>query len=136
MHTRRTLGLDDARAAVDAVLLAATAAPDRPIAVTVADADGDVIAFARMDGCMHLSRDMASRKAYTAARMGTDTSALGERMKAGGIDLGELDPRFTRFGGGVCVRIDGVVVGAVAVSGLSADEDEQLAGLGAAAITG
>lgn len=40
----------------------------------------------------------------------------------------------TGFGGGVCVRIEGVVVGGVAVSGLSADEDEAWARVGAATV--
>jgi uncharacterized protein GlcG (DUF336 family) len=44
------------------------------------------------------------------------------------------DPRFVGWGGGIPVRKDGEVVGSVAVSGLSADEDIELATLGAAAV--
>ena len=44
------------------------------------------------------------------------------------------DPRYIGWGGGVPVVVDGAVVGAVAVSGLSEHEDMELAGIGVAAI--
>jgi len=45
------------------------------------------------------------------------------------------NPRFVGFAGGLPVIVDGVTLGAVAVSGLTQDEDEDLARLGIAAIT-
>ena len=137
MYERAVLGMDDARRAIDAVLEQALQDPAHPVAVAVADPDGDVIAYARMDGAGHLPRDMAVRKAYTSARMGADTGPWSERMGAAGIDLKDLgDPRLAGFAGGVCVRSGGAVVGAVGVSGRSAEEDDVLARLGAAAIGG
>ena len=44
------------------------------------------------------------------------------------------DPRYVGWGGGVPVLVEGQVVGAVAVSGLSQEEDAELAGMGAVAI--
>lgn len=44
------------------------------------------------------------------------------------------DPRYIGWGGGVPVVVAGTVVGSIAVSGLSQEEDMELAGLGAAAI--
>src|SRR3954451_6399941 len=129
------LGLDDARRVIDAVLEQAMLDPRHPIAVAVADVDGDVIAFARMDGAGHLPRDMAVRKAYTSARMGADTGPLSARMQSAGVDLKDLgDARLSGFAGGVAVRSNGAVVGAVGVSGRSAEEDEVLARLGVDAI--
>jgi len=43
-------------------------------------------------------------------------------------------PRLTIFGGGVGIRVDGQLVGAVGVSGGSAEEDAAIAAAGAAAI--
>ena len=40
------------------------------------------------------------------------------------------DPRYTAFGGGLPVFSDGAVVGAIAVSGLSTEEDIDFANLG------
>jgi glc operon protein GlcG len=44
------------------------------------------------------------------------------------------DPRYIGWGGGVPVVVAGTVVGSIAVSGLSQEEDMELAGLGAAAV--
>jgi glc operon protein GlcG len=58
-------------------------------------------------------------------------------LRAKGADAAFYgDPRYVGFGGGLPVRIDGVVAGAVAVSGLSDDEDEALAALGVALLEG
>jgi glc operon protein GlcG len=132
MIQRTSLGLSEARTAIDAVLEAAV--DGGAIAVVVVDPDGDTIAFARMDGSTFLSRAMAVRKAYTSARMGADSGTLGERMRTAGVDLSELDPHYTGHAGAVCVRADGQVVGAIGVSGRSAGLDEELARAGLAAL--
>jgi len=135
MYDKRVLGLAEARAAVDAVLRAAEGHGGRPIVVAVADPDGDLIALARMDGAGHLPRRMAVRKAYTSARMETDTGAYGERLRGSGLDVKDMgDPELVAFAGGVCVREGDQVVGAIGVSGRSAAEDEELARAGLAAL--
>jgi glc operon protein GlcG len=135
MYDVKVLGLEEARAAIDAILAVATTDGVGPIAVTVADPEGDPIAFARMDGAPHVPRHMATRKAYTSARMRADSGAYGERMKAAGIELQELgDPMVTGFAGAVCLRVGRSVVGAIGVSGRTAEQDEELARIGAAAI--
>jgi glc operon protein GlcG len=135
MYDKKILGLADARKTIDTVLAIAGNDGGGPIVVTVVDPHGDAIAFARMDGAGHLPRSMAARKAYTSARMGADSGAYGERMVQAGIDLKDLgDPNVTGFAGAVCLRVDGQVVGAIGVSGRSAEHDEELAREGAAAI--
>ena len=137
MYVKRVLGLDDARVAVDAVLRAAAETAGAPIVVAVTDADGELIAYARMDGAGHVSRSMAVRKAYTSAKVGLDSGAYGERMRDAGIDLALLgDPNLCGFAGAVCVRADGMVVGAIGVSGRTEEEDEELARAGERAIAG
>ena len=128
MYDKKFVGLQQATAAVDAVLAQASEHAERPIVVAVADPEGDLVAFARMDGAGYLSRSMAVRKAYTAARMGSDSGVFGERM--GGVvpSVHDLDdPRLVGFKGGVCITLDGVIIGAVGVSGRSGEEDEELA---------
>jgi glc operon protein GlcG len=62
---------------------------------------------------------------------------VGARLRQRGTDIAFYgDPRYTGFGGGVPVLLSGVTLGGVGVSGLSDDEDETLASLGAAVITG
>jgi hypothetical protein len=62
-------------------------------------------------------------------------SELARRGKVAVIAVGDDhgDPRFVGWGGGVPVIVNGSVVGSVAVSGLTHEEDAELAGLGAAA---
>jgi glc operon protein GlcG len=107
------------------------------VAIAIADAHGELIAFVRMDGALLSSGTLAINKAFTAARLARPTRVLGETLRAKGTDVAFYgDPRYVGFGGGLPVRIDGVVVGAVAVSGLADDEDEALATLGVALLEG
>jgi glc operon protein GlcG len=106
----------------------------KSVAIAVADAHGELIAFARMDGVPLPSIAIAMNKAWTAARTGKTTQEIGEKVRhpQKGHDIAYYgDPRFVGWGGGVPVRRDGEVAGAVAVSGLSSKEDSDLASLGA-----
>jgi glc operon protein GlcG len=97
-------------------------------AVAVVDAHGELIAFVRTDGCRLSSITIAINKAYTAAREGIPSYELGQRARAAGFPLtnfGEL--RYVSWGGGMPVILDGVVVGAVGVSGLPEADDMRLA---------
>ena len=128
MYDKKFVGLQQARAAVDAVLAQAGEHPERPIVVAVADPEGELVAFARMDGAGYLSRSMAHRKAYTAARMGSDSGVFGERMAAVVPSVHDLDdPKLVGFKGGVCITLEGVIIGGLGVSGRSGEEDEELA---------
>ncbi len=106
-------------------------------AIAIADAHGELIAFLRCDGALLSSGTLAVNKAFTAARLNRPTRVLGETLRAKGTDVAFYgDSRYVGFGGGLPVRIDGVVAGAVAVSGLSDEEDEALAAMGVAMLQG
>lgn len=100
----------------------------RGAAVAVVDAHGELLAFLRTDGCRLSCITVAINKAYTAAREQAESKLLGDEAKSRGFPLtnfGEL--RYVTWGGGVPVRHEGEVVGAVGVSGLSEEEDTELA---------
>ena len=112
-------------------------AKDRGAAIAIADAHGELIAFVRCDGALIASGTLAINKAFTAARLNRPTRVLGDTLRAKGTDIAFYgDPRYVGFPGGLPVRIGGIVAGAVAVSGLSDDEDETLAGLAIAYLEG
>jgi glc operon protein GlcG len=93
-----------------------------------------LLAFLRMKGAPLESGPIAINKAFTAARLRKPSRALGDSVRAKGYDTAWYgDPRYLGWGGGMPVAVGGLVVGAVAVSGLSQDEDEALAALGIAA---
>jgi glc operon protein GlcG len=101
----------------------------KSVVVAVADAHGELIAFARMDGAPISSIRIAANKAWTAARERKPTKEIGEKVRhpEKGHDIAYYgDPRFVGWGGGVPVWKDGMVAGAVAVSGLSSREDIEL----------
>ena len=99
-----------------------------PVSVFVADDHGELVAAATMDGAAPDTRLNAQRKAYTAARSdATSTRELAEKAREDPVERASFDPFFTFFLGGVAVFEDGRRVGAVGVSGLPGDVDEQLA---------
>ena len=113
-----------ARAIVDDVV---TNAPG-PVSVFVADVHGELVAAATMDGAAPDTRLNAQRKAYTAARSDArSTRELAEKVKDDPVERASFDPFFTFFLGGVAVFEGDARIGAVGVSGLPGEDDEQLA---------
>jgi glc operon protein GlcG len=119
----------EARHMVDA-LIAEVSRRGKAAVIVVADAHGELMALARMDGAPYSSITIAMNKAYTAARERKPSKEIGiaSRDVEKGFDIGYFgDPKFTGWGGGVPILREGVVVGAVAVSGLPQVEDMELA---------
>jgi len=99
-----------------------------PVSVFVADTHGELVAAATMDGAAPDTRLNAQRKAYTAARSdATSTRELAAKAREDAVERASFDPFFTFFLGGVAVFEDGRRVGAVGVSGMPGEVDEQLA---------
>jgi glc operon protein GlcG len=116
--------LAQAQAMVDHVVSEAA----RPVSVFVADDHGELVAAATMDGAAPDTRLNAQRKAYTAARSDARaTSELAEKVRDNPAERASFDPFFTFFLGGVAAFDGETRVGAVGVSGLPGEVDEQLA---------
>ncbi len=99
-----------------------------PVSVFVADAHGEVVAAATMDDAPPDTRLNAQRKAYTAARSDArSTRELAEKVRDDAVERASFDPFFTFFLGGVAVFEGDERVGAVGVSGLPGEVDEELA---------
>ena len=99
-----------------------------PVSVFVADDHGEIVAAATMDGAAPDTRLNAQRKAYTAARSDArSTRELADKVAEDPVERASFDPFFTFFLGGVAAFDGGSRVGAVGVSGLPGDVDEQLA---------
>ena len=119
--------LEIAQRALD-VILASAKANRYCIAIAVADANGDFVAFARMDDAYLRWGRNARRKAYTSAIMGRDTQAFYDELqqrKRTLLDYGE--PEFTTLPGGVAVYSGSRCIGAVGVTGAARGNDHQLA---------
>ena len=93
------------------------------------------MAFFRSDGCPLPSVNNAINKAFTAARERIETAALGQASRDEGFPLSYFgDLRYTGWGGGVPIEVDGAVIGAVGVSGLPEADDIAIAKIAAAAL--
>jgi len=107
----------------------------RGAAIAVTDAQGELLAFLRMDGCKLPSINIAINKAFTAAREQKESKAIGDSSKNQGFPMTNFgDLRYTAWGGGVPILYQGQVVGAVGVSGLPEAEDMVLASMGASVL--
>lgn len=134
---RVSVSLSAARRIVDAAI---SKAKELGVEVNIAvvDVAGEVVAFVRMDEAALLSADIACDKAWTVARFkGVPTHDWWDMIKdddavrEGIVKVGRL----IVFAGGVPLRVDGEVVGAVGVSGGTADEDRSIAEAGAAVVS-
>jgi uncharacterized protein GlcG (DUF336 family) len=106
------------------------ASADAPVSVYVVDDHGELVAAVTMDGAPRDTAINAERKAYTAARSDqVTTRALAAKVAGQPAELASFDPRFSFFAGGVAAFAGAVRVGAVGVSGLPGEVDEQLAAL-------
>lgn len=108
-----------------------------PVCLAVTDRSGSLLAYLRMDGAPLLSEQLARDKAYTVAAFSGrpthewwDAIADDPAVRSG---LGCVD-RLVIFGGGVPIRSSGELVGAVGVSGGSAEQDREIAEAGAAVL--
>ena len=116
--------LADAQAIVEFVVREAPS----PVSVFVADAHGELIAAATMDGAAPDTRLNAQRKAYTAARSDArSTRELAEKVRDDPVERASFDPFFTFFLGGIAAFDGETRIGAVGVSGLPGEVDEALA---------
>ncbi|WP_375753290.1 heme-binding protein [Vibrio sp. HN007] len=121
------LSLNNVQLLINTAIEAATA-NQQTIAISVCDTHGELLGFARMDNVSVQAGLLAQNKAYTSARDRQPSGNLGAWARDTGKDLGYwTDSRITGFKGGAPIEVDGFVVGAVGISGLSEDDDERLA---------
>lgn len=100
------------------------------IASAVLDRGGQLIVFSRMDGTQLASSAIAQGKAYTAVAWERPSHEMFEVSQPGesGYGLQSIDARFVFSGGGVPLRgRDGELMGAIGVSGGTADQDRECA---------
>lgn len=126
------LSLAQARTIIAGALQAGRAQSLAPLAVVVLDSGGHLIAMEREDGAGALRFEIALGKAYGAIGMGFGSRVLGVRNQGRDAFLAALavaaDGRSVPVAGGVlALNADGMVIGAVGVSGDTSDADEACA---------
>jgi len=108
----------------------------QPMNVAVADAGGNLVAHIRMDNAWIGSVDISIKKAWTSRAFDITTKDLAENSQSGDQFFGihaSNNGRVMIFAGGVPLKKDGQIVGAIGVSGGSGQQDHAVAEAGAAA---
>jgi glc operon protein GlcG len=100
------------------------------VAVAVVDNHGSLVYFERMENTQYASNDIAIGKARAAATYRRPTRVFADTINKGSPATATL-PGVFASPGGVPLMVDGKVTGAVGVSGVTGDQDEQCARAGA-----
>lgn len=103
------------------------------VAVAVVDESGGLMLFHCLDGTQPASQDIAILKARTAARLHRPTKALEDGIAGGRVALLSV-PGMLALEGGVPIRADDRVIGAIGVSGMTSTQDSEVAAAGLAAL--
>ena len=134
LPTKRTLTLEAAKR-----MAAAAEAEARRnnwlVSVAVVDDGGQLLLFQRMDGAKLVAIDIAIRKARTAVFFQGETKALEEEVSKNGRTALLPIEGFMPLEGGIPLTVEGKVIGAIGVSGVTGEQDAQCARAGAAALT-
>jgi glc operon protein GlcG len=106
---------------------------NEPSAIAVVDPAGDLLTFQRMDGVRPASVDLAIEKARTAARLQRSTAEIEDNINHGRTAF--VTASIPALRGGVPIRVNGTVVGAVGIAGLSKEIDAEIANTAAGALS-
>ncbi len=127
------LNLSDARK----IIAAATRKAEeigQPMCIAVVDEGGNLLAFERMENAWRGSIDIAMSKAFTSRAFDITTKDLGDNSGPGQQFFGihaSNHGRIMIFAGGVPLKQNGTVVGALGISGGSGEQDHSVAVAGA-----
>ena len=107
-----------------------------PMNIAVADEGGNFVAHIRMDNGWIGSIDIALKKPYHSRAFEIETKELAKHAQSEGQFFGVHalnDGKIIIFAGGIPLKRDGKVVGAIGVSGGSGEQDHAVAEAGAEA---
>ncbi|HWK72692.1 MAG TPA: heme-binding protein [Povalibacter sp.] len=129
MQTRYTLSLDEAKSVAAAAATKATAEGWR-VVIAIVDIGGHLVYLERLDGTQIGSIQVALEKARTAIYFNRSTKVFEDVVQGGRTNMLNLQGA-TPIEGGLPLRYEGEIVGAIGISGVTAAQDGQVAQAGA-----
>jgi glc operon protein GlcG len=133
MKTTSMLTLNDAKR-IAAAAEGEALANGWAVSVAICDAGGHALWLQRMDGAPLMSAAVAPEKARTCVLTGKPSKVFEDMVNNG--RFAALSMPVVPLEGGEPIVVDGLVIGAVGVSGVTAGEDAQVARAGVAALAG
>ena len=125
--------LNDARRVIAAAEIKAQEI-GQPMNIAVVDEGGNLVTHIRMDEAWTGSINISMNKAFTSRAFDIATKDLAAESQPGKQFYGIMvsnDGRVMIFAGGIPLKRDGKVVGAIGVSGGSGEQDQAVAGAAA-----
>ncbi len=130
LTVKKTLTLEGARA-IAAAAQAEARKNQWNMVIAVVDDGANLVYLERMDGAQIGSIEIAQLKARSAVKFKRMTKEFGDRLAGGETFLLSV-PDLAPFDGGVPIMVGGECVGAVGVSGATAEQDGHVARAAAA----
>jgi glc operon protein GlcG len=107
-----------------------------PVVIAIVDTGGNLVLLQRLDNAQFGSVEVARQKAWSAAAFRRPTKAFQEAIAGGGANLRLLRLEgASPLEGGIPIAVDGRVVGAIGVSGVTSEQDAQIAQAGIDSLT-
>jgi len=101
-----------------------------PVVIAILDSGGNLVMLHRLDNAQWGSIDIAKDKARSAVALRRPTKALQDAVSQGGANLRLLNIGYSVLEGGVPIVADGKIIGSVGVSGVTSQQDAQIAQAG------
>jgi glc operon protein GlcG len=101
-----------------------------PVVIAILDSGGQLVMLQRLDNAQWGSVDIAKEKARSAVALRRPTKALQDLIAQGGANLRLLNIGYSVLEGGIPIVADGKIIGSVGVSGVTSQQDAQIAQAG------
>jgi len=101
-----------------------------PVVITILDSGGNIMMVQRLDNAQFGSVDISRDKAKSAVALRRPTKALQDLIAQGGANLRLLNIGYSVLEGGIPIVVGGKVIGGIGVSGVTSQQDAQIAQAG------
>ena len=101
-----------------------------PVVIAILDSGGQLVMLQRLDNAQWGSIEIAKEKARSAVALRRPTKALQHLIAQGGANLRLLNIGYSVLEGGIPIVVDGKIIGSVGVSGVTSQQDAQIAQAG------
>jgi uncharacterized protein GlcG (DUF336 family) len=106
-----------------------------PVVITILDSGGNLVMSQRLDGAQWGSVEVARDKARSAVAFRRPTKVFSDAVAQGGGNLRLLNlSGASLLDGGLPIVIDGKIAGGIGVSGVTGEQDAQIARAGVDAL--
>ena len=101
-----------------------------PVVIAILDSGGQLVMLQRLDNAQWGSVEIAKEKAKSSVALRRPTKALQDLIAQGGANLRLLNIGYSVLEGGIPLIVDGKIIGSVGVSGVTSQQDAQIAQAG------